>query len=234
MVILEHEKAALNIAGVWGAVIVGISVSGSDFGDPVEVGAFLPAVTHPQAGAQIHLHSISKGTVVTGRQDMDRDSEILRVASRFPFPVAYVYIFEKRCPGNVLVPSEPEVAVRLNAPVPHEYERAVLVGQVQIVHEQVCRLENPPSVRQSLRYPCFVEPDSLLVSREVQMVGSTVEILVHVQVDSPSITEWRCGVQFDLVTAVLVRGVLYRPFGLVRPGFRDRHREKTCRSKLYR
>ena len=72
---------------------------------------------------------------------MDRDAQILRVASYFLIPVSDVNIFIEGCLGYILVPTEPEVTIWLHASISNEYERSVLVGQIQIVHEQICRLE---------------------------------------------------------------------------------------------
>ena len=119
---------------------------------------------------------------------MDGDAKILGKASLFPFPVTYVKIFKESRSGNILVSSKPEVAVRLHASVSHENERAVLVGQVQIVHEQVRGLEKAPPVGHFFGYSCLVEPYPFLVGGEVQVVGPPVETLVHVKVDSPSIS----------------------------------------------
>ena len=150
VVVLVHEKAALHVAGIWGSVDVGISVARGNFRDSVEVGAFLLAVARPEPRAHIHLHPVVQGAVEAGGQDMDGDPQILCVAPGFPLPVMDVDILEEGCLGNILIPSEAEVAVRFHAPVSHEYKRAVLVGKIQVVHKQICRFEQTFSVRKSL------------------------------------------------------------------------------------
>ena len=180
-------EATLHIAGKGSAVFVAIAIIGIYLTDGAQHQVSDVCMNGLHTAPEIQFVAVVETVCqVEGGHVRLRKSVICQITC-FRQSVFRVYICIGVKVGQVLIMSQVKIVKLLHTAIAHKDKWTIVLGKAHGTHIIIGERGTSFAVSECFRQGCFVELYAFLQVTHVKVVGTTVEILVGVKVESPSI-----------------------------------------------